>query len=536
MGGTLTEANSEPFGSPDGAAEGASGLVRFDSTWGDLQLRDHDRRIRIFVGRRGSGKSRYLRAMERHALTGAGDHDRMIVFPQRDTRISLTYLKWLHRTYSDRYERLETWRKLWNCAIYLSLASNFLNPPNSVSTKIRLSSQDRDFFVKSLESFAGSSGASLPIVFTLNHFLSRYHNRSQLQKKLDSPEWEELETRVLRVISGSTPVACYVDTLDDIFGAAPAEATDCQIALLEWIMGKVVDPNVSNRVHIVVAVRDVIFARLIAGEHGERYDRRTNVQRLDWSRRSSVHFLEQKLRFISDDFKMLPEIETDRIQAWLGRTTITNPERGGITEACVDYVLRHTRFLPREIVEIGNRLSNQVRACKRNGVMLEVDDFIQTVLEQASVIAERAVRATFDHMLALESISSTEESLDVFRERMWQQFNSVYLPTLANERFGARTLAEADVTFHNSLDGWLPAASGREFRLSEALWLHGLIGFELNGTGKPTVKYFSSSRSVEGNLSPIMPTADFYFLHSTLIGSRTINISPQHPFVETTSE
>lgn len=60
------ELENQPFGSPDGAAGDAGSFVSFHNIdrWRDLALRDGDRRARIPVGRRGSGKSRYLRKLQ----------------------------------------------------------------------------------------------------------------------------------------------------------------------------------------------------------------------------------------------------------------------------------------------------------------------------------------------------------------------------------------------------------------------------------------------------------------------------------------
>src|SRR5689334_15615252 len=100
------------FGKVDGATESASGFVKFNSLrWGDLSTSSEERRVRVLVGRRGSGKSRYLSAIERDA--SSSERNRMLVFPQRNERLWVPQMRWLHQTYSEDHERIQIWSKLW---------------------------------------------------------------------------------------------------------------------------------------------------------------------------------------------------------------------------------------------------------------------------------------------------------------------------------------------------------------------------------------------------------------------------------------
>lgn len=98
------ELENQPFGSPDGAAEDAGSFVNFQDIgrWRDLALRDGDRRARILVGRRGSGKSRYLRKLQISIRD-----EKLLDYAQRDTKISLRHLTWLHKVFPERAARLE---------------------------------------------------------------------------------------------------------------------------------------------------------------------------------------------------------------------------------------------------------------------------------------------------------------------------------------------------------------------------------------------------------------------------------------------
>ncbi len=49
----------------------------------------------------------------------------------------------------------------------------------------------------------------------------------------------------------------------------------------------------------------------------------------------------------------------DPVQAWLGSTWIHNESRG-VDEELFHYLLRHTRLIPRDLVSLGNSLSQLV--------------------------------------------------------------------------------------------------------------------------------------------------------------------------------
>lgn len=545
----------EAFGSVDGSAAGLEGFLEFDSSFGDISLKPTDRSVRVLVGRRGSGKSRYLRALELDANHPDDPTRRLLVLSQRDEPIIIGPLRTIHVAYPDHYERLELWRRIWGCAIYASIASgmvNFAANRAGAAVTVNIEEPDRVFFERFLTDFLQGSKSAFPVVAALNQFLNSNPNRSKLHQFAFDPIWNEVEERLIRVIANSTPVACYLDSLDDNYGACPAEATDCQVGLLLWVLSKASDPVIGGRMHVVVTVRDAVYSAFMETEHGARYDGKS-VRRLDWSRRAAGQFLDRKVAALSATVLVKPRAK-DLMERWLGNSDLQNPARDNATESYRDYLLRHTRFLPREIIEIGNKVSVHTRAMSARSVDATEDDLLHVILGEATLIGERALRAAFDNLIAIDDSDRPKSRRDVraggiphvhetLQPLMLAAFQSGFLGALRvgpaprrgliAEYFGPEQLLRADRAFVRALSGWRPARGGKGIRVSTILWRHGLLGFEALGARQAVIKYFSVSGDIEGYSRSELPFANTYVLHSSLLKQGEFLVASVPPRPET---
>lgn len=517
------------FGNVDGGIEGQEGFIQFEDRWGDIAFRASDRRVRIIVGRRGAGKSRYLRAMERDANGQNGN--RLLVFPQRDESVWISEMRWLHRTYSELHERVEAWRRLWGHAAYASIASYLLSFSAPPGTSISMRPEDKAFFVDFCGRHFDKANVPFPIVAALNQFLSRYRDRSRLNSFLSDPIWVALEDRVLKSIAASTPVACYIDTLDETFAASPAAATDCQEGLLLWMLRKFQDPNVSNRIHIVVAVRDTVYAGFMQGEHGPRHNRSDQIRCLDWTDDAALYFLQRKIEALPATAQVAPKEKSNVVRKWLGLDSVRNDVRRGQEERVCDVIVRHTRFLPREIIEIGNALGQYVEQCIAEKRQPDGSSIAQIIMDVGKQLADLAIETATDHMVALDSDHGRTVVSNGFRQAVIRAIDRVFIPALGAERFTLAELRHAEEAFTEAVGGWSPSFDWRTVSLGEVLWLHGLIGFEDLTGPKPIAKYFSSTKSLRSHVSAELPEADHYYLHSALIRPKRMDIEPKAPIV-----
>lgn len=542
--------DDEAFGSVDGAAAGMEGFVEFDASFGDISLRPSDRTVRVIVGRRGSGKSRYLRALELDAARPDDNSRRLLVLEQRDSGIVIGPMRSIHAAYPDQFERLELWTKVWGCAIYASIASCLLNihaRRQTTAGTVNIELDDLEFFERFLVDNLQGSKASFSVVAALNHFLNAHPNRTRIHQFAFDPVWNEVEDRLLRIIANSTPVACYLDSLDDSYAASPAESTDCQVGLLLWVLGKSADPTVGGRMHVVVTVRDAVYSAFMETEHGHRYDGK-RARRLDWSRRAAGQFLDEKVAALDWQFLVKPKA-TDPMERWLGTKTLRNPARGNAEESYRDYLLRHTRFLPREIVEIGNKVGVHTRAMSA-GSSAKEEDLLHVILGEATLVGQKALKAAFHDLISMDDSDRPKsrrdarkagppQARDALTPLMEAAFQNGFLAALKvgarpnmgliAERFDAEYLKRADRGFVRALSGWRPRRGGKDIRLSTVLWRHGLLGFESLGGHQAVDKYFSVSGDFEGNARSELPNAKTYVLHSSLLKQGEFMVSSEPP-------
>ncbi|MFI4934867.1 MAG: hypothetical protein ACHP7N_09640 [Caulobacterales bacterium] len=520
---------SEPFGSPDGASEEPGTFIEFPDAgvWRDLALRATDRRARILVGRRGSGKSRYLRMMQLSVLK-----EGLLDYPQRDTKINLSSLRWMHRAFPDRAERLEIWEELWSCAVYAGVASFLLHCGPSAMSAAPLSEKDRTFLAEDARNFIPRGPREHPVVAVLNNILHTYSDRSRLVGFLRNPVWLSIESITLDTINVSTPVFAFIDALDDNYSEAPAESTDAQLGLVTWILRKIVDPNVSNRLHVVVTVRDVIYAALLDTDNGQRYNDRQHIRCLDWDERSSRYYLEQKIGKLPVEYRAGRNSSKVVIERWLGFSTMTNPRRADAVEDVGDYILRHTRFLPREINEIGNNISRSIGA--NDSVKRDADpaDIRRTVATVARSFARTVIREVSLHLAALDKVDAQDPRGADYAGQISEAVHA-FIRAVGKEVFDPARLRLADSEFCSAAPWWSAEVGANKLRIQDILWQHGLIGYRRAADPNRWVRYFNSAAWAEGDLIAVLPSAEQYVLHSALLDILPVQAHPLAPIAHT---
>src|SRR5262249_37888835 len=129
------------------------------------------------------------------------------------------------------------------------------------------------------------------------------------------------------------------------------------------------DQHFGGRLHVIVCVRDHVLSSVLRGEHQNRYRGEPHIATLGWEYPSAEYFLKRKISRLAPSFLLQEpesESETAEIHHWLGPSFIENRGRQ-IREPIMQYLLRHTRLLPRDIVILGNKLSELVNQAKHGG-------------------------------------------------------------------------------------------------------------------------------------------------------------------------
>lgn len=342
-----------PFGDPDGSRapldEKSNSFIHLDPRFGAIgQTVDAFLRTRIIVGGQGTGKTVFLRRLHQHY----SNDDSVNALPailetsELDTEEVIRFSQMFPKTSNS-----ETWSTIWKRAIELATAEALLRP----AEQQRGSASD--------EQFMALERAVLQLGFprvTDPVELAAYICRS-VQGKTAFPTqvqhneaWTSLTKSVESVLKESREQYLFVDAIDDNYHFAPAYWMTCQRGLFYAAMQLMRRPTTANKLHVVVTVRDIVLSSVYRGEHGGRYATDPAIVDLTWSWKAASEFLQSKVRILPAALchQGLPATS---LESFIGRKEIFNKARERY-EPIEQYLLRHTRLCPRDIIILGNDL------------------------------------------------------------------------------------------------------------------------------------------------------------------------------------
>jgi hypothetical protein len=369
-----------PFGSPDAATadlnleEQYEAFVNIDGTL----TKERDAAIpRVLYGRKGSGKSHYLRAL--NALK-AGDPSVLAFGPSTNPPPH----SWVIRlSIALQRSAIPTWTDLWQKAILASAAVTLLYDSDN-----RQESAVHATFTSRLEPATllalglkeRPAGHMTPFG-AARHLLGRCGTLERFHRMLDQPQWQVLEEALEPVLAGSPPLYFFLDNLDAVESFAPRPWQSCQRGLLDAILSLAEDSR-WKRLHVVVALKDTVVQSLFDSVHGQKYVHSSMLHRLEWSTNQSLEFLRRKIHALPVTWLTGPA-DGGPAERWLARQSIANAVRG-CDEDIEAYLLRHTLLLPRDIVEMGNCLCDAITRARERGRSTLTDDEVRAAVNRAA--------------------------------------------------------------------------------------------------------------------------------------------------------
>jgi hypothetical protein len=496
-----------PFGNPDGSRadleDVISEFVDFggNPAYGHLATRANDSMVRVIVGKLGAGKTVYLRRLQdfqAHQDSVYAD------VPQQSlpkTEVVVKACQW----FSDSV-LVEKWMQIWERAIMRSLASHLLRRPE-------LRQQLRDDQVDEIEhSYArllDDFRRPRSIYTQVRDIINQRQTAHQLSTYLDDPLWDDLEDLLGEVIGQCKPIYFYLDGVDEEFGHAPMYWLKCQEGLFYQVMRLLRDHRLGGRLHVVVCIRDIVMSSVYRSEHAPRYYNEPHIRVLDWDRGSLLYLLGQKLQRLPPSLLMRRATNgTPTIRDWLGVDGHwPGPDGDGTIE---DYLLGHTRLIPRDIISLGNELSEEVLRQKQAGREDLSPMALQGVVQRCakrfgdSQLAQCANQISSDLMpanAALHNYSELFTSTQAYISGVQEDVRS-FVRMIGVDRFPRRDLDAlrevADLHFEKTTD------------LASVLWQNGLLGY----VDDAERRRFYSLGDVEEFHFP--PDVDTYVLHPCL--------------------
>ena len=497
-----------PFGNPDGSRadieDVISEFVDFggNPAYGHLATRANDSMVRVIVGKLGAGKTVYLRRLQdfqAHQDSVYAD------VPQQSlpkTEVVVKACQW----FSDRV-LVEKWMQIWERAIMRALASHLLRRPE-------LRQQVRDEQASEIErSYArllGDFRRPRSIYSQVRDIINERQTAHQLSSYLDDPLWDDLEDLLGEVVGQCKPIYFYLDAVDEEFGHAPMYWLKCQEGLFYQVMRLLRDHRLGGRLHVVVCIRDIVMSSVYRSEHAPRYYNEPHIRVLTWDRSSLLYLLQQKLQRLPPSLLMRRAASgPPTIGDWLGvNGHWPGPDGDGTIE---DYLLGHTRLIPRDVISLGNELNEEVLRQKQTGHRGLPPGALQAVVQRCakrfgdSQLAQCANQISSDLMpknAALHNYSELFTSTQAYISGVQEEVRS-FVRMIGADRFPRADLEAlqemADLHFEQATN------------LASVLWHNGLLGY-VDETGR---RRFYSMGDVEEFHLP--PEVDTYVLHPCLV-------------------
>lgn len=504
-----------PFGTPDASREdlnhARASFVDFAGP-GGIATRHDDLRARVIVGRKGAGKTLYLRRARAHAVADDGLYadDIQQNLPSTSEVVA----------FANCYPLgvlTEKWMGIWRCAILRSLATHVLH---NRRLGAKLEPEDRELLATGFVDVMGDAARSrTPLsVYSQVRSLITAGSRSAatFDKKLARPEWDELEYLLGEFLSERPPVCFYIDAIDEEFRHAPAYWLMCQKGLFYQVMRLLRDTRLGGRLHVFISIRDHVYTSVFGSEHATRYFDPVHIRLLEWDSENIEYFLAEKVRRLSSEWL---RGEDPSVNGWLGVDEIRNEKRR-MVESPTSYLLRHTRLLPRDIVVLGNALSKRMR--QRDGSVRGLTDSeIRQVVhdcarvfgrEQLEISANQIAADLMHEGAALQEISEiythadkTFTGSDVYQDSV-RSLLSEFIRSIGQDRFSREQFARAR---EQSTEKF-----GAETDVLAVLWQNGLLGQIPAGRSDGRAIFYSASSHYELRIDD---AAGNYALHPCLI-------------------
>jgi Protein tyrosine and serine/threonine kinase len=497
-----------PFGNPDGSRadieDVISEFVDFggNPAYGHLATRANDSKVRVIVGKLGAGKTVYLRRLQdfqAHQDSVYAD------VPQQSlpkTEVVVKACQWFSGSVL-----VEKWMQIWERAIMRSLASHVLRRPE---LRQLLRDEQAEELEHSYERLLDDFRRPRSIYSQVRDIINQRQTAHQLSTYLDDPLWDDLEDLLGEVVGQCKPIYFYLDALDEEFSHAPMYWLKCQEGLFYQVMRMLRDHRLGGRLHVVICIRDIVMSSVYRSEHAPRYYNEPHIRVLTWDRASLLYLLGQKLQRLPPSLLMRrPGTGPPTIRDWLGiGDDWTGPDGDGPIE---DYLLGHTRLIPRDIISLGNELSEEVLRQKQAGHEGMSPEALAAVVQRCakrfgdSQLAQCANQISSDLMpagAALHDYSELFTSTQAYISGVQEDVRS-FVRMIGADRFSRGDLMAlqevADLHFEQSTD------------LASVLWQNGLLGY-VDEIGR---RRFYSMGDVEQFHVP--PEVGTYVLHPCLV-------------------
>jgi hypothetical protein len=478
----------KPFGTPEGANANLQDLLADFIDFSDrgrddaLGAEAEDHSTRIVVGKMGVGKTVYLR---RFQATARSDDALYVDEVQYDGLPPTEDV--IHTSQQVRTEVVEEmWEAAWRRAIVRSAVSHILHHKNL---------RDREEAIELADQAANYSDL-LPVVgaprspYTeLADILVDYPVREKLRRYTRSPRWSELEWYLAEALRGLPPLCFYLDAGDKYFSNAPMFWLGCQKGLASAVLTLLQGASGLRRLHVVTAIRDLVYSSMLRDDHAGKYRNEPHIRVLDWDHGAIRYFLHEKARRLPEEYRLKPGA-SDSLEAWLGRQMLFNKGRQ-TSERLEDYLLRHTRLIPRDVVDLGNLLAHETGEAKEHGRSelpeRTIRDVVNTAArgfadQQLEVCASQIAADQIPEHGSQKGLGSYFVGNDVYRTQMSDLLREM-ISDAGYDRVPMSELERATKVMADKIEA--------HEHVLDVLWQNGMLGYDEDDGDSPPTHFYT---------------------------------------------
>ena len=296
--------------------------------------------------------------------------------------------------------------------------------------------------------------------------------------------WIELYNKIQRIIKRLPPIYIFLDAIDLEYEHSPLHWTSCQKGLFYTIMAFLENSTYGEKLHLIMSMRDNVFTSILKSEHATKFSKENHIFSLDWDKSNIRDFLDRKISKL-DDCYFLALKDNKNISSWLGVSEILNESNE--QESICEFILRHTRLVPRDIINLCNELAKLKEKVTNNSSINAMEWIREVVLKESASIGDELITICAKNIrinTMLKNIAQYECSDVYTSDKYYAEGTATKLLDLLNKYRNEKITYDIIECLNKAAD----LEFGGTVHLCDILWQNGALGF-LDDMGK--VHYYA---------------------------------------------
>jgi len=376
-----------PFGNPDGARADIKEINEMFITSTpyavDFSVMPEELlNKRVIIGAKGSGKTVYLRKIQALLREKTEEHKTGIyVDDDIEQNLNCTEKVIGFCDYFSENVLSEKWSQLWKISLLITLALKYIKDPQLIEYA---SDEERNELTATLREQQMLFKKPIATYAIFSALLQHINSRHDANDRISNTAWIDFEETLKGILRKSPVIYVFLDSIDYEYEHAPMHWTMCQKGLFYAVMSMLQDKVWGERYHVIMSMRNNVFAAVLRSEHTTKFCEESHIFCLDWTYSNIKYFIAEKVKKLPDCYFLLENHEDKSVNSWLGIDSIIDHEE----ESVIDYIARHTRFVPRDVIILCNKLAVMHRLVTNDRSINIVETIREIVKERSRVFGD----------------------------------------------------------------------------------------------------------------------------------------------------